>query len=302
MTDAHAETEAPPVCYRHPKRETWVSCQRCGRHICPECQTPAAVGVHCPECVKEGRAGMPRRAPAIVRALRPSGTPIVTYTLIGLCIVLFVLQYVTGGAVTDAWLMDPSAARSEPWRLLTSGFLHSQAFFFPIHLLFNMYALYIFGPVLETFLGRARFLVLYLLATIGGSIAEVLIYQWAIATDGGIIDATNGFIQPGLSLGASGAIFGLMGALIVLRRALGINLRQIVIVVVINLGIGFVVPNIAWEAHLGGFGIGAAVAAVYLATRRSSSRWAQIAGVAGIAVGLALIVAVCVATAPSFYS
>jgi membrane associated rhomboid family serine protease len=257
-TAPDAET---PVCYRHPDRQTWVSCQRCGRYICPECQTQAAVGVQCPECVKEGRAGMPRRAPAVVRALRPSGTPVVTFTLIGLCVALFVLQYVTGGTLTDAWLMDPSAARSEPWRLLTSGFLHSQASFFPIHLLFNMYALYIFGPVLETFLGRTRFLALYLISTIGGSVAEALIYEWAALTDGEIIAATNGFISPGLSLGASGAIFGLMGALIVLRRALGINLVQIVIVVAINLVIGFVVPNIAWEAHLGGFGTGAGIAA-----------------------------------------
>jgi membrane associated rhomboid family serine protease len=301
MTEAHAETEAP-VCYRHPKRETWVSCQRCGRPICPECQIQAPVGVQCPECVREGQAGMPRRAPAFVRALRPSGTPVVTYTIIGLCILLFVLQYVSGGVVTEAWLMDPTAARSEPWRLLTSGFLHSQAFFFPIHLLFNMYALFIFGPLLETFLGRARFLALYVIATIGGSVAEVLIYQWVVLTNGEIIEATNGFIRAGYSLGASGAIFGLMGALIVLRRALGINLRQIAIVVVINFGIGFVVPNIAWEAHLGGFGVGAAVAAVYLATRRAQSRAIQIAGVAGIAVGLGLIVAVCVATAPAFYS
>jgi membrane associated rhomboid family serine protease len=130
----------------------------------------------------------------------------------------------------------------------------------------------------------------------------VLIYQWVVLTNGGIIEATNGFIQAGYSLGASGAIFGLMGALIVLRRALGINLRQIAIVVVINFAIGFVVPNIAWEAHLGGFGVGAAVAAVYLATRKAQSRVKQIVAVAGITVGLALIVALCVATAPAFYS
>jgi membrane associated rhomboid family serine protease len=300
-TTPEQETEAAPVCYRHPKRETWVSCQRCGRPICPECQTQAAVGVQCPECIREGQAGMPRRAPAIVRALRPSGTPVVTYVLIGLCVVLYGLQFLTSGALTDAWLMDPSAVRSEPWRLLTSGFLHSQAIVVPIHLLFNMYALYVFGPALEVFLGRARFLALYLISTIGGSVAEVLLYQWAIATDGEIIEATNGFIQPGLSLGASGAIFGLMGALVVLRKAMGFRLGQILLVVVLNLAIGFIVPNIAWEAHLGGFGIGAAIAAVYLRTRRSESKALQIVGVAGIAVGLALIVAVCVATAPTFY-
>jgi membrane associated rhomboid family serine protease len=297
------ETEAAPRCYRHPNRETYVRCQRCDRPICPDCQTPAAVGVQCPECVREGNAGIARPSALgrIGRALRPSGTPIITYALIGLCVVIFGLQFITNQALTDLWIFDPRLARAEPWRLLTSAFLHSPAFGIPIHLLFNMYALYAFGPTVESFLGRARYLVLYLLAAIGGSVAEVLNYQLIAATNGGIVEATNGFINVGQSLGASGAIFGLMGALLAGRKAIGINLRALLIVVVINLGLGFVVPNIAWQAHLGGFAIGAAVMAVYLATRRRDALRRQIIGVAGIAVGLALIVAVCVATAQPYY-
>jgi membrane associated rhomboid family serine protease len=308
VTEAAAETadaDAPPVCYRHPKRETYVTCQRCGRPICPECQIQAPVGVQCPECVREGRAaaqGGPNPLRRVARVLRPSGVPIVTYALIGVCVVIFGLQFLTGQKLTDAWVMDPSMARSEPWRLITSGFLHSPAFLIPIHLLFNMYALFAFGPVLESFLGRARYLVLYLVALLGGSVAEVVNYQLIVATNGAITVATDGFITASQSLGASGAIFGLMGALLAGRKAMGIHLRQLLIVVVLNLALGFFVPNIAWQAHLGGFAIGAAVMGVYLVTRRKEARTRQILAVAGIVAGLILILVVCVATAPFAYA
>lgn len=303
MSDADTETDAAPVCYRHPKRPTYISCQRCGRPICPDCQTQAAVGVQCPDCMAESRQSMPKRPTGrrILNALRPSGTPVVTYALIGLCVVLFGLQYLSGQALTELWVMDPRVAGSEPWRLLTSGFLHSPAFTIPIHLLFNMYALYAFGPTLESFLGRARFLVLFLVATVGGSVAEVIVYQLIIATQGAIVDATGGLIHAGQSLGASGAIFGLMGALVVGRRAIGLPLRPLLIVIGINLVLGFVIPSIAWEAHLGGFGVGAAVMAVYLATRRPEARIRQVLGVAGIVAGLAVIVIACVSTGYPFY-
>lgn len=300
MTD---HTEAAPVCYRHPKRETYVTCQRCGRPICPECQTQAAVGVQCPECLREGRANAPARSPVrrVAAAMRPTGTPVVTYILIGACIVAYVLQYLTSGALTSAWLMDAALIRSEPWRILTSGFLHSTAFAFPVHLLLNMYALYVFGPALESFLGRLRYLALYLIATVGGSLAEVLNYQLIIVTKGQIVDATGGFISYSASLGASGAVFGLMGALLVARKAIGLRLAPLLIIVGLNLVIGFSVPNIAWQAHLGGFALGAAVMGVYLATRRREARNRQILGVAGIVAGLALILAICVATGAPYY-
>ena len=295
-TAPDAET---PVCYRHPDRPTWVSCQRCGRYICPECQTQAAVGVQCPECVKEGRAGMPRRAPAVVRVLRPSGTPVVTFTLIGLCVLAYIAQFVTGQALTQAWYLDPRLIESEPWRLITSAFLHSPGLI--LHLLFNMYALYAFGPALESFLGRARFLALYLIGALGGSVAVVAIYQLVIATDNGISDATGGFIHAISALGASGAIFALMGALFALRKAMGINMQQLVIVLVINLALGFFVPNVAWQAHVGGLVVGYVLGRVFATTRRPQDRNRQVIGVAATAGVLIAGLVAFVLSAPTQY-
>jgi membrane associated rhomboid family serine protease len=289
-----------PVCYRHPKRETWVRCQRCGRPICPECQTQAAVGVQCPECVREGQAGMPRRAPAVVRALRPSGTPIVTFVLIGLCVLAYIAQFLSGQALTEAWFLDPSRIESEPWRLITSAFLHAPNFI--PHLLFNMYALFIFGPALERFLGRARYLALYLVGALGGSIGVVLLYQLAVATNGASSKWLDGFLAWGPALGASGAIFALMGALLVLRKAMGLRLTQILIVVVVNVAFGFIAPGIAWQAHLGGLGVGAAIAGVYLVTRRPEQRTRQVLSVAGIAAALVVILVACVVSSPGYYA
>jgi membrane associated rhomboid family serine protease len=299
MTDAHAETEAPPVCYRHPNRQTWVRCQRCGRYICPECQTQAAVGVQCPECVREGQAGMPRRAPALVRALRPSGTPVVTFVLIGLCVLAFIAQFLTGQALTEAWYLDPRRIESEPWRLITSAFLHAPGLI--LHLLFNMYALFAFGPALEGFLGRARFLALYLIGALGGSVAVVATYQLVIATQGGVTEATGGFIQAISALGASGAIFALMGALFALRRAMGINMAQLGIVLVINLVLGFVVPNVAWQAHLGGLVVGFVLGLVFAKTRRPQDRTRQLTGVAATAAVLVGLLVAFVLSAPAQY-
>ncbi|CAN5229651.1 rhomboid family intramembrane serine protease [soil metagenome] len=282
-----------PVCYRHPQRQTYVSCQRCGRPICPECQTVAPVGVQCPECVREGGATVKAgRGPGILRALRPSGRPVVTFTLIGLCIVLYIAQVASGNAVTRAWVLDPSVIASQPWRLLTSVFLHGS----PIHLLFNMYVLFAIGPTLESFLGRARYLALYLISGLGGSVAMVLLFQITILT------TTSGPIYVTSALGASGAIFGVIGAVFVLRKVLGVQTMQLLIYLGINLAIGFFVPGIAWEAHIGGLAVGAAIAAVYLFTRRRELRTRQITAVVGIAVSLAAIVIACVAALPNYYS
>jgi membrane associated rhomboid family serine protease len=294
------ETDAPPVCYRHPNRQTYVSCQRCGRPICPDCQTQAAVGVQCPECVREGRASVAAgRPPAFVRALRPAGVPVVTYVLIALCIVMYVAQWVSGGAVDDAFILNPSHIASQPWRLLTSAFLHSRGSI--LHILFNMYALFIFGPVLERFVGRARFLALYLIGALGGSVAMVTVWQLNAVIPGGISAATGGVVAPASSLGASGAIFALIGAVLVMRKPLGVQTFQLIIVVVLNLAIGFFAPGIAWEAHFGGFAVGAAIGAVFLVTRRSDHRTRQIAAVAGIAAALCIICIAFVTSTPMHY-
>ncbi len=294
---------AAGVCYRHPDRQSWVLCQRCGRTICPECQTQAAVGVQCPECVREGRAATRPTASRsrLARMFRPGGTtPVVSMSIGALCVLLYVLQLVTGGAVTSALLMNPSVIVSEPWRLLTSAFVHSPSSF--LHIAFNMYALAIFGPVLESFLGRSRFLAMYLLAAFGGNVAGVLIYQLAVVTGGASIVLTNGFLQPAASLGASGAIFGLMGALLALRKALGVQITQLLVVLGLNVVIGFLVPNIAWEAHLGGLAVGFAVGTLFSRLRRPTQKRQRILGLVTIGAVLVVICIASVLAAPGAYS
>jgi membrane associated rhomboid family serine protease len=298
--EAEREVDAG-VCYRHPKRESRVLCQRCGRPICPECQVPAPVGVQCRSCVSDARgAEASGRPSALARAFRPGGsTPVVTYSIMALCAVIWVLQWLTGGALTEAWVLDPRFIRIEPWRLFTSAFLHSTSFV--LHIVLNLYALYAFGPALERFLGRLRYLALYLLGALGGSVVQVLIYQAWIVTDGEITTATNGFVTPSAALGASGAIFALMGAVLVMRRALGINLGQLGIVIAANFAITFFARGIAWGAHLGGFLVGAGVGFLFLRTRRPNQRNAQIVGLVGIGLGLFAILVLCVVSAPSWY-
>jgi membrane associated rhomboid family serine protease len=259
-------------CYRHPDRQSFVLCQRCGRTICGECQTPAAVGFHCPECMKESRASAPRRRPAIVTAFRRSSTaPVVTWSIIALCVIVFGVQYLTGGpssgAATAALLYYPPFTEFQPWRMLTALFLHGSF----LHILFNMYSLLIFGPILEHALGRWRFLALYLLSGLGGSIAVLL-------------------IAPGIAVvGASGAIFGLLGAFFVIQRKLGGNSLQLVIVIGLNLVIGFVIPSIAWQAHVGGLVVGGLVAFVFLRTRAAEKRNEQLLLLFGVLVGLTVL-------------
>lgn len=295
MTDPSA-VEAPPTCYRHPDRATYISCQRCGRPICPECSTQAAVGVQCPECVREGRAAA---GGGFARALRPRRTGFVTYTLMALIVVAYAGQWLSGGALTSAWVLDRRVVGAEPWRLFTSAFLHSPGTI--IHLLFNLYALWAFGPALESFLGKTRFLALYFASALGGSLGVLSLYALAIATDGASVVATGGFLSPNSALGASGAIFGLLGAYLPLRRAIGVNVTQLLIVLGINVVLGFVASGIAWEAHLGGLVVGAAIGWVYLRTRRPAQRRVQVGAVVGIAAGLLLIFVLFVASAPVYY-
>ncbi|WP_423921078.1 rhomboid family intramembrane serine protease [Frigoribacterium sp. 2-23] len=265
----------PPVdtanfCYRHPDRQSFVLCQRCGRTICSQCQTPAAVGVHCPECVREARASAPRTKPALLTRVRGAsrrGVPVVTYSIIGVSLVIWLLQQVTGGAVTNALLFYAPFALSEPWRIVTSLFVHGSFF----HIAFNMYALFIFGGEMERQLGRARFAALYFVGGIGGSAAVAV-----IAPQSPVV-------------GASGAIFGLMVAFFIIARSLGRNAVQLLVLVAINLAIGFVLPGVAWQAHVGGIIAGAAVAWVFTKTRHRSKKPIQIGAIAAIGVVLIAI-------------
>jgi membrane associated rhomboid family serine protease len=187
----------------------------------------------------------------------------VTWAIIALCVIVYVLQLLPGSTVTQDLLYYPPFTPTEPWRMVTALFVHSPSSF--LHILLNMVSLYLFGPIVERLLGRVRYLALYLISGFGGSVAVLL-----IAPDTPVV-------------GASGAIFGLLGAFFVIARRLGGNSTQVLIVIVINLGIGFLPgTNIAWQAHLGGLVTGAAVALVFLLTRRTSQRKIQILGVSAI--------------------
>jgi membrane associated rhomboid family serine protease len=227
-----------------------------------------------------------------LRRLLPHGVPIVTYALMALCVVVYIGQLVSGGAVTDAGVLDPRYVATEPWRMITSAFLHSPQSF--LHILFNLYALFIFGPALEQFLGRVRFLALYLVTALGGSVGVVLVYQLWIVSGHASEHWLGTLLSPASSLGASGAIFGLLGAIIALRKAMGVQSMQLLIVVVANLAISFFVPGIAWEAHLGGLLTGLAIGYVFLRTRRNRQRPVQVVAVVGVAILLVLITLWCV--------
>ena len=223
-----------------------MRCQRCGRPTCPECQRAAAVGVQCVDCVAEAARALPTKRSALGGVVR-QGRPVVTLTLIGLCVASFVLQLVTSDW-TVRWIFSPIAGYLEPWRFLTVAFLHSTSNY--LHIVFNMVAIWFVGPLLEQTLGRVRYLTLYLLSAVGGSVGSVL-----LAPD---LPAMAQF-----SVGASGAVFGLFGAALVVTHRLGGDYRGIIGLIAINFAIGFVATGIAWQAHLGGLVTGAALAAAY---------------------------------------
>ncbi|RFA23454.1 rhomboid family intramembrane serine protease [Subtercola boreus] len=262
-------------CYRHPDRQSYILCQRCGKTVCPECSVQAAVGVHCVDCAREASRSHPsNRRPAYVRAARSltrsSGAPVVTYGIMAVTVFVFVLQLVPLLGITDALqfagaYVQPDAGYAvglEPWRMLTYALVHTpfsiSSPFTILHILFNMYSLYIFGRILEPMIGRWRFLALYVLAAIGGAFA---------------VDLLN---DPGQAvIGASGAIFGLMAAYFIIARRLGGNTSQLVVLVVLNLAIGFFVPGISWQAHVGGLLVGALVGVIYIETRKKQQQWIQ---------------------------
>jgi membrane associated rhomboid family serine protease len=271
--------EQAPVCPRHPDRVSYVRCQRCERPVCPECQRPAPVGVQCVDCLRQQARGR-RPARTVFGGLASDTRPVVTLTIMVVCIGVFALQLVTQDAVTRALDFYPPLAIAQPYRFLTSAFLHSTSFL--LHIVFNLYALWMVGPYLESLLGRAQYAALYLLSAIGGSVGFYLL--------------VNPFDQQAWqtsAVGASGAVFGLFGALFVVNRRLGRNVGGIVAVLVVNAVLGFIASGIAWQAHLGGLVTGAATAAflAYLPRGRAAVRWAGIVG-----VGIALLVVVAART------
>ena len=219
------------VCYRHPNRETGVRCSNCERPICPDCMTVTPVGMRCPECARQGRTQ--------VRTMRSmTDEPTLTYVLIAINVVAGIGSLyggnvgTEGGSLTDAWAVSRAdMAAGEYWKLLTSGFVHVGIF----HLAFNMLALWILGTLLEPALGRLRFGLVYFVSLLCGSLGVLL-------------------LGPEQSAGASGAVFGLFGATIVLYRSRGLSIMEsgLGFWLGLNLLITFAVPNISIGAHLGG--------------------------------------------------
>jgi membrane associated rhomboid family serine protease len=265
MSDDAAGAPAPsevPRCYRHPDRETYIRCARCDRPICPDCMSPASVGFQCPECVREGSRTQ-RQARTVFGGRVATGAT-VTLTLIGINVVVYVLELALGTPFLTKFALiglaqDPTTgevvgvADGEWWRLITATFLHDPNSF--LHILFNMYALYVLGPPIENLVGHARFLVLYLVSAVGGTAAS---YAFS---------APN---SP--SVGASGAIFGLFAAWIIFARKQRLDARPMLVLLAINLVLSFVLTGIDWRGHLGGLVSGAAVAAVIAYTPRGPRR------------------------------
>lgn len=257
-----------PTCYRHPDRPTYVRCTRCQRPVCPDCMRSAAVGHQCMDCVNEGAKSVQATRTQFGGVAR-SGAPILTYALIAINVVVFVLQMASGSLEKELTLWPPGiAAHDEYYRLVTSMFLHYGA----MHLLFNMWALYVVGPPLEQWLGRLRFGALYALSGLGGSVLVYLLSPLNTAT-----------------AGASGAIFGLFGAIFVVARKLNLDVRMIAAVVVINLVFTFAGPAlgtgaISWQGHVGGLITGAGVAAAYVYAPRARRNAVQ----AGVSVAVLL--------------
>ncbi len=264
-----AEAAPPaPVCYRHPDRETGIHCTRCGRPICPECMRAAAVGYQCPECVAAGAAT--QRQPRTTFGGRVAKAGVVSSSIIGLCIALNVAVGSLGmlGGLAR-WGMQPAAIaiNGEWFRLVSSMFVHAGW----LHLAFNMYMLFLLGPPLEAVLGRGRFLTLYLVAGLGGSAAS---YAFSSVMT--------------LSVGASGAIFGLMAAWVVVSRRLDRDASQVLVLLGINVVLGFVMPGIDWRAHLGG-ALAGALAGLALTHGHRAGRPVQLGRQV---LGVALIVVV----------
>lgn len=291
-----------PVCFRHPSRETYVRCVRCERPICPDCMNEASVGHQCPECVAEGRRTT-RPALTAFGGSSAGRAGYVTRILIGLNLLAALIGVVIAGLPTlignglftgvTKWqlftgVLGPSVTEDSQgqlfigafadlgtvytgiddggiYRLVTAMFVHYGI----LHLLMNMYALWILGRQLELVLGPIRFVALYLLAGFGGNVAA---YLWGGA---------------GPTAGASTAIFGLFAAFFVILRRLGRDTSQVLTLLVVNLVLTFVIPGISWAGHIGGMVTGALVAVALAYAPPPRRTLIQVAGGAAVFVILA---------------
>lgn len=268
----------PEVCYRHANVVTGVHCTRCGRPICPDCMNAAPVGHHCPTCVAEAQREF-RRGPGRQIAVANVKATSVTMILLAIIGVMFVLQSATD-LERDFAAVPVFIADGEWWRMLTSIFLHAGI----VHLLFNVWGLYIFGPLVERTFGRLGMLTIFLVSGFIGSVASYVARPVAVPD----------ILVP--AVGASGALFGLVGAVLIhsYRRrnsAAGrANLQWALMIIVLNLVIGFSVPRIDIMAHIGGAIGGAACAFVAeRLSRRKAVEWAGYAAIIVIGVVLTVV-------------
>ncbi|HXV05964.1 MAG TPA: rhomboid family intramembrane serine protease [Solirubrobacterales bacterium] len=261
------------TCYRHPNRETGVSCSSCGRPICPDCMTPTPVGMRCPECARQrtrvtrgvGEASLLHAAPA-------------TFVLIALNVAAFLAEIAGGGGglgssgssvIDNFGLRGDSVANGEWYRLVTGGFLHAGL----LHIGFNMFALFILGRLLEPAIGTPRFVALYFASLFAGSFGAILLTDPAQVT-----------------VGASGAIFGIFGAAFVIARGRGLSAiaSQLGFVLLINLAFTFGVRGISVGGHLGGLAAGLLCGFVVIAGERGrlgrNALAAELAAMVAVAV------------------
>jgi len=302
-----------PTCYRHPDRETWIRCQRCDKPICPDCMRDAAVGFQCPDCVKQANKGS-RQNRALYGGERSGDPRLTSFVIIGINALVWLAIAATGGAssrlanllsltptgrceLTDGsgrfypGIPDSATCATLPftewhagvadgawWQLMTSVFTHIEIW----HLGLNMLAVFILGPLLEGIVGRTRFLAVYLVS----GLASSALVMWLSS-------------EFSSTVGASGAIFGLLGALLVVARKARLNSQWLVQ----NLVLGVVITVvgwrfISWQGHLGGFlgGVAAAALVAYAPqARRSLVQWAGLGALAVLLVALSLVRAVSLA-------
>jgi membrane associated rhomboid family serine protease len=229
-------------CVNHPSIDTNVRCSRCEEYICINCMIPASIGYQCPSCASDS-------TPVIKGVNRnrfipnQKNTPVTKFLSISL-LVAYVFQFLLGDVlIANFALFAPSVTNGQWWLLITAGFLHGSIF----HLLFNTYILWVIGSQLESIVGKINFVIIYFVSLLGGSFASYLFSPFG-----------------SYSIGASGAIFGLMGAMLVVGRKRNLDISQITTLVAINVVIGFVLSGIDWRAHLGGLAAGAFITWVLL--------------------------------------
>ncbi|WP_246012597.1 rhomboid family intramembrane serine protease [Myceligenerans xiligouense] len=230
------------------------------------------------DCVKQAAKQVPRQTTVMGGTAR-AGRPVITLGIIVACVASWIVQVVPGSGWTQLLWFWPVGGYYEPWRFVTAAFVHSSTIP-PLHLLFNMFALWIMGQFLEPLLGRARFSALCFVSAVGGSVGVLL------AAFGTPADVGSAWYVP--VVGASGMVFGLFGAAIPVLRRMGRSAVQMWVLIAINAVLGFVIPNVSWQGHLGGLVTGLAIGAAFAFVPRRAQRVIGVVAPAGVLLLLVL--------------